>query len=198
MADFIVIWTANNANEQTGFRYLIYMLKEKSNDIYLLNSSLSYKELYVPIDDEHFYHTGLIHPEKLRGMYEKDAAKVLSTEERSYFQKEWPVLSESREVLRIWKNREITFGNETHFDLIIMSTIQKLHEEQGKMSFLLTAKIIGEVLGQMEQSISDVFLEYRIRELVYSGVLEIKGIPKDMRSYSVRVKNSKINMNGGL
>jgi len=51
----------------------------------------------------------------------------------------------------------------------------------------LVAKIIGEVLGLLEGSVFDAFLEYRIRELVYNGVLEIKGIPKDMRSYSVRL-----------
>jgi hypothetical protein len=39
------------------------------------------------------------------------------------------------------------------------------------------------------------FLEYRIRELVYKGMLEIKGIPKDRRSYSVRVKNKVETLN---
>jgi len=30
---------------------------------------------------------------------------------------------------------------------------------------------------------------------VYNGVFEIKGIPKDMRSYSVRVKNNVETLN---
>ena len=97
-------------------------------------------------------------------------------------------LSESKGVLRIWQNREITFVNVNHFDSLIITTTQKLHVEQAQKSFLLSARIIGEVLGQIEQSIFDAFLEYRIRELVYNGVFEIKGIPKDMRSYSVRLR----------
>jgi Protein of unknown function len=71
-----------------------------------------------------------------------------------------------------------------------MTTIQKLHAEQGHKDFILAAKIIGEVLGLLKGIVFDAFLEYRIRELVYNSALEIKGIPKDMRSYSVRVKNS--------
>ncbi|TQR38069.1 DUF3658 domain-containing protein [Brevibacillus brevis] len=34
----------------------------------------------------------------------------------------------------------------------------------------------------------DFFLEYRIRHLIYSGVLELKGIPKSMRHYSIRIR----------
>ncbi|MGP7817661.1 DUF3658 domain-containing protein [Niallia sp. 01092] len=32
---------------------------------------------------------------------------------------------------------------------------------------------------------SDSFIEYRIRDLVYSGILKMKGIPKSMRHYRV-------------
>ena len=107
----------------------------------------------------------MFYPEKLKEMYEKNVAKRLSLSERSHFQKEWMALSESKEVLRIWQNREITFVNENHFDSFIMTTIQKLHAEQGHKDFILAAKIIGEVLGLLEGSVFDAFLEYRIRRI---------------------------------
>ena len=166
----------------------MYLLREKPNDVLLINTSLAHQELFTTNDHQHFHHTAMFYPEKLKEMYEKNVAKLLSPSERSHFQKEWMALSESKAVLRIWQNREITFVNENHFDSLIMTTIQKLHVEQGHKDFILAAKIIGEVLGLLEGSVFDAFLEYRIRELVYNGVLEIKGIPKDMRSYSVRVK----------
>ena len=97
----------------------------------------------------------MIHPEKLKEMYEKNVAKLLSPLERSHFQKEWMALSESKAVLRIWQNREIIFVNEDHFDSLIISTIQKLYEEQGHKDFILAAKIIGEVLGLLEGSVFD-------------------------------------------
>ena len=89
----------------------------------------------------------MIHPEKLKEMYEKNVAKLLSPSERGHFQTEWMALSESKAVLRIWQNREIIFVNENHFDSFIMTTIQKLYAEQGHKDFILAAKIIGEVLG---------------------------------------------------
>lgn len=186
----IVIWTAENAEEQTAMRYFMYLLKEKPNEILLINTSLVRQELFTTNDNQHFYHTAMIHPEKLKEMYEKNVAKLLSDEEKSHIRKEWIALSESKAVLRIWQNREITFVNESHFDSFIITTIQKLHAEHGHKDFILAAKIIGEVLNLLEGNVFDAFLEYRIRELVYNGVFEIKGILKDMRSYSVRVKNN--------
>ena len=186
----IIIWTGENAEEQTAMRYFMYLLREKRNDVLLINTSLASQELFTTNEHQHFHHTAMFEPEKLKEMYEKNVSKRLSPSERSHFQKEWITLSESKAVLRIWQNREITFVNEDHFDSFIMTTIQKLHVEQGHKDFILAAKIIGEVLGLLKGIVFHGFLEYRIRELVYNRVLEIKGIPKDMRSFRVRVKNN--------
>ena len=52
----------------------------------------------------------------------------------------------------------------------------------------MTGMVIGEVLSGMNGLINAFFLEYRIRHLIYSGVLELKGIPKSMRHYSVKLR----------
>ncbi|WP_338449404.1 DUF1835 domain-containing protein [Niallia oryzisoli] len=183
----IVIWTAENADEQTGMRYLMYLLKEKPNDVHLINTTLAHQELFTSNDDEQLFHTSMIHPEKLKEMDEKNAAKLLTAEESSHFQNEWLALSESKGILRIWQNREIKFVNENHFDSLIIAVTQKLHAEQEYRGFILVAKIIGEVLGLLEGNVFHAFLEYRVRELIYNGVFKIKGIPKDMRHYSVKL-----------
>jgi hypothetical protein len=40
----------------------------------------------------------------------------------------------------------------------------------------------------LEGGMSDTFLEYRIRHLVFSGIFEITGNPKSIRYYSVKLK----------
>ncbi|WP_422698388.1 DUF3658 domain-containing protein [Desulfofarcimen acetoxidans] len=44
------------------------------------------------------------------------------------------------------------------------------------------------MLAHLRQYIGDLFLEYRIRHLIYNGVFQIKGIPKAMRYYSVKLQ----------
>lgn len=88
--------------------------------------------------------------------------------------------------MRLWVNDEIK-GVPENYDPLIISNIEKLHNEQIIKDFIKNGIVIGEILNLMEGLISDSFLEYRIRYLVYSSVLELKGIPKSMRHYSVKL-----------
>jgi len=51
-----------------------------------------------------------------------------------------------------------------------------------------SARLIGEVIGNVDQYIGDGFVEYRVRLLIMNGIFEIKGVPKAMRYYSVKLK----------
>ncbi|TQR37261.1 DUF3658 domain-containing protein [Brevibacillus brevis] len=58
-----------------------------------------------------------------------------------------------------WRNKnyginehnEIKGVPEHHFDTLILETVEKLHQEQGNKEFLLTARVIGEILKQMDE-----------------------------------------------
>ncbi|MCG3421024.1 DUF3658 domain-containing protein [Oceanobacillus sp. GSFE11] len=50
------------------------------------------------------------------------------------------------------------------------------------------ARLIGEVYGHIDNNVGDPFLEYRVRTLIYGGFFEVKGIPKAMRYYSIKLK----------
>ncbi|MGA9226761.1 MAG: DUF1835 domain-containing protein, partial [Mesobacillus sp.] len=180
----IVIWTAENADEQTGIRYLFYLIKEKTNDIYLINTTTAYQELFNTKEYQYLYsHTGGPEPEKINEIFQKKSSSPLTQEERRRFEKEWMTLSESKEVLRIWKNHSVIAVNEDYFDGLIITTAQKLHSKKSEKDFIKAARIIGEVYGRIDNHVGDAFLEDRLRALVYKGVFEIKGIPKGMRYY---------------
>jgi len=184
----LVIWTAENADEQTGIRYLLYLLKEKSNDIYLINTTTAYQELFNTSENQYFYsHTGGPKPEKLKEIYQRKTSP-LTQEESRRFEQEWITLAEKKEVLRIWKNHSILAVNEDYFDELIITTAQKLHSKKSEKEFIKAARIIGEVFAQTDNHVGDAFFEDRLRALVYKGVFEIKGIPKGMRYYSVKLK----------
>lgn len=186
----IYIWTANNANEQVGHRFILALLTGKANEVFLINSTELYTKYISSKNDVQSYHyTSQLEPKNLRRIYEMGKQRrPLSTDEKAQYQKEWQKLSLTKEVLRIWRNQEIVGVAEDHYDSLIIKTIEKLHLEQGNEEFLKTARVIGEILGQMEEFISDSFFEYRIRHLVYSGVLELKGVPRSMRHYSVKLR----------
>jgi hypothetical protein len=178
----IYIWTANNGNEQTGLRFILQLLKEKDNDIFLIKTSEHYdsknKELY----------SSMLHPDQLKILLEQASSiEPLSSPERIQFQREWDELSQSKDVLRLWKNGRVTGVPEDYYDALILKTIDHLHAEQGTNDFIKTGEVIGTAMQDMDEMVGDFYLEYRIRHLLYNGALELKGIPRSMRHYGVKL-----------
>lgn len=186
----IVLWTAENAHEQAGMRYLNYLLRDKVNDVFLINSTAGFKKLYEAEserEDEFFWHTGGIEPEKINSIAENRCLHPLSAEIRRKYEEEWIALAETKEILRVWEKGTIKSVHDHYFDPIIIEQARKLHAEQEKHDFILSARLIGEVLEHLDQSIGDAYLEDRLRRLIYNRVFEIKGIPKGIRYYSVKL-----------
>ncbi|MDT8861203.1 DUF1835 domain-containing protein [Alkalihalobacillus sp. MEB130] len=187
----INIWTADNANEQTGLRYFLYLLQNKLNDIYIIQTSSEYQRLFSPKEERYpAVHTGEIQPEKLKIIYETKGNVPLTEEVRVNLQREWETLSKTKEVLRVFDNNKLISVKESYYDPLIIQVTRELQRQVGFSSFIQVARIIGEVIDHQTCQVDEAFIEYRIRQLVYDGSFEIKGIPKDMLSYRVRVREN--------
>ena len=186
--EHITVWTSNNAHEQTGMRYVVHLLKGKNIDITLINTTEAYEALfqvkkvtYKPLS------TGEIPLEKLQFIYEQAYGKFLTDHEKEDLEIEWRSLSESKETLRIWRNGRIQSVPEDYYDEFIIKKAKKLHRKQGTKEFMKSARLIGEVLGHLDQYVGDSFLEYRLRKLIEKNIFEVEGSLAAMRYYSVKL-----------
>ncbi len=187
----IIIWVGENSHEQTALRYVLYLLKDKNYEIFLLNTTKQFKNQFnIPDTDCYPLHTGEIISEKLRIIYEKCRnIPPVNQEQRKKFEEEWRELTSTQEVLRVWENKKVKSVDESYYDDYIINKAKKLHKERKNNEFMKSARLIGEVIGYLDQYIGDVYFEYRVRHLIMNGVFEIEGVPKAMRFYSVRLKN---------
>jgi hypothetical protein len=180
----IIIWMADNAHEQIGLRFVLYLLKEKTNEITVINTSASNTNPNVE-----YLHTGEISHDIIKLIYEKHKeGTALTQSERKYFEQEWEQLASNQEVLRIWENETIKSVHESYYDDFIIKTAEKLHKRKNSTEFIKSARLIGEVMGQLNQYVGDQFLEYRIIRLIVNGVFDIEGVPKAMRFYSIKLR----------
>jgi hypothetical protein len=183
----IYIWCGSNASEQTGLRFILYLLRDKPNEIFLLHSTELY-EKYITNEEEPFPNTGQLDPDDARLLFEKNKdIKPLSDFERKQFQIEWEELSESTEVMRVWENGKIKGVPEHHFDSLIIRTLESLHANQEDKDFIKVGTVISEILTNGDEC-DPYFLEFRIRTLTYNRVFELKGIPKSMRHYKIKLR----------
>lgn len=186
----IIIWAGENAHEQTGLRLVLYLLKEKTNDILIINLNEAYKTNFNRSEiDFTPRHMGELSFEQLKQIYENEKnGHVLTQTERKAFEQQWQQLCQDKEVLRIWENNKISSVLETFYDDYIINTVKKFHKKIKHNEFIKSARIIGEVIGHLEQYVGDYFIEYRLRRLVADGIFDMEGVTKAMRYYSIKIR----------
>ncbi|EGA91091.1 hypothetical protein GPDM_01775 [Planococcus donghaensis MPA1U2] len=186
----IILWTATNSDEQIALRYFLYLLREKKNCMYVINTTKAFQAIYSTKSPQvDLRHSGEVAPEQFEEIYTTKLGEPLTAEKRRELENEWLLLSKQRGNLRVIEKETIQNVHDDYFDSLIIDFVQELHSQYGKTDFILTAKVIGEILFRSPHLINDGYLEYRIRCLVLKGLFEIKGIPKSMRHYSVRLSS---------
>ncbi|KZZ83963.1 DUF1835 domain-containing protein [Bacillus sp. SJS] len=171
----VVIWTGDNAHEQTGLGFALHLLKDKGNEIKVINTTTGYHQLFVHDDPERFPRKmGGLDPEQLSRIYKEHAgAVVLQMKERERLENEWKKISATQKVLRVWENDSVRNVDADYFDDFILECIQRSQREQGS-DIIILMRAIGEVVGHLEEYIGDEYPEYRIRQLIKAGQLEMR------------------------
>ncbi|WP_339198989.1 DUF1835 domain-containing protein [Solibacillus sp. FSL R5-0449] len=186
----IIIWAGENAHEQTALRFVLYLLKDKDIDIQIIHTNKAYK-LYFEKSDIDFtpLNMGELSSDQLMEIYKNEQnGRLLIQAERHIFEREWEQLCQSTDVLRIWQNQKIKSVPENFYDNYITNTVKKIHQNKQQKDFIKSARIIGEVIGHLDQYIGDQFIEYRVRRLIVDGVFDMEGVPKAMHSYSIKLR----------
>lgn len=186
----IVLWCGNNAHEQAGLRFAVYLLRNKPNKLFACDAGKTCERMYNTAERQiHYLHTGEIPSDKLQAVInDLKEHSPLSSEARHTLERDWLELAEQRGVLRIWDGHRIVNVEEHKFDPYLLETVEKLQARKPDGEFIPAARVIGEAIGYCNQLVGDSYFEYRLRQLIYDGVLEIKGVPRAMRHYSVRKK----------
>ncbi|WP_243734996.1 DUF1835 domain-containing protein [Paenibacillus turpanensis] len=192
----VVLWASGNACEQTGMRHAIQLLRRKRNPIcvydaaYLSSKMDSDKRQDVEIDS---LHSGELSPDKLtKALQRMDGSGNLSESNIQRLEEEWQDISRQEGVLRIWQDQKLVEVKANYFDSYLLEKLDKLRPPAAAQEFLAAPRLIGEAIGYCDQYVGDTYFEYRLRELIYDGILEIKGVPAAMRFYRVRRKQRKL------
>jgi len=184
----VIVWTGSNACEQIGMRHAIHLLRNKRNSISVCDACAICEELR-PSDFINNRRSGEIHPDKLREVLIRLNGKgKLGVPDISSLQWEWQEIMKQAGMLRIWQDGKVLEVPIDYYDQYLLETLDKLKPSADDNGFLKSARLIGEAIGYCEQYIGDSYFEYRLRELIYDGILEIKGVPAAMRFYSIRRK----------
>ncbi|WP_144485715.1 DUF1835 domain-containing protein [Bacillus safensis] len=185
----ILIWAGSNAHEQIGLRYAVYLLKEKSIELSVINTTTAFDQLFnTNTRRMDIRHSGEITSEKLKVLYRsKQHIHTVSTEERERLQNEWLSFAKKNHTLRIWKKGQAISVPEDEFDAYLVKMAKRLHQSAPEDEYIVTPRLIGEVIGHLDQYIGDDFIEYRIKKLIDQEIFNMKGKLTSMRYYSIKL-----------
>ncbi|MFJ6206789.1 DUF1835 domain-containing protein [Bacillus pumilus] len=185
----ILIWTGSNAHEQIGLRYAIYLLKEKNIELSLINTTAAFDQLFnTNTRRMDIRHAGEITTEKLKVLYRcKEHIHTVSKEEREKLQNEWLSFAKENHTLRIWQKGQTISVPEDEFDAYLVKMAKRLHQSEPEEEYIVTPRLIGEVIGHLDQYIGDDFIEYRIKTLIDQGIFDMIGRRTSMRYYSIKL-----------
>ncbi|PCK22548.1 hypothetical protein CEY02_03890 [Bacillus pumilus] len=185
----ILIWMGNNAHEQIGLRFAIYLLKGKNVDVSVINTTIAYDYLFnTKTRRMDLRHTGEITSEKFKILYgSKEHFHIVTKEERERLQEEWLAFAEKDQTLRIWQKEQTINVPEDEFDAYLVKMAKRVHQSCQEEDYIKTPRLIGEVIGHLEQYIGDEFIEYRLKTLIDQGIFDMKGNRSSMRFYSIKL-----------
>ncbi|HBU91597.1 MAG TPA: hypothetical protein DEB53_10385 [Bacillus pumilus] len=185
----ILIWTGSNAHEQIGLRYAIYLLKEKNIELSLINTTTAFDQLFnTNTRRMGIRHAGEITTEKLKVLYKsKEHMHSVTKEERAQFLIEWLSFAKENHTLRIWQKGKTISVPEDEFDAYLVKMAKRVHQSEPEEDYIKTPRLIGEVIGYLEQYIGDDFIEYRLKTLIDQGIFDMIGRRTSMRYYSIKL-----------
>ncbi|MGY8622387.1 DUF1835 domain-containing protein [Bacillus safensis] len=185
----ILIWTGSNAHEQIGLLYAVYLLKEKRVELSVINITTAFDQLFNTNTRRMILrHSGEIASEKFKILYEsKSHIHPVTKEERERLQNEWLSLAKENHTLRIWQKGQVIIVPEDEFDAYLVKMAKRLHQSAPEEEYIVTPRLIGEVIGHLDQYIGDDFIEYRLKTLIDQGMFDMKGKRTSMRYYSIKL-----------
>jgi hypothetical protein len=185
----ITIWCGNNAHDQMGLRFAIYLLRNQEQQIHMMNVSEAYKEIVTCLAEEVPYAQGLISLDIFREIVKRyEYTMPLNPSNRKRYESEWLELSEQEHMLHLWQNGQIKGVAEEELDSMILAAVYKLQEEEeSKGGFVRAGRVTAEMFENLHQLVGDQFIEYRLWRLISDGILGFKGLPGALYTFSVRL-----------
>ncbi|MGG4153578.1 DUF1835 domain-containing protein [Peribacillus muralis] len=187
----VIIWTCENAAEQTGLRIVLYLLQNEVNEVFELNTFKAFHECYTypMLEAEQFPRSsGELIPDKLLQLYEQCELKPMKFAKRIALSEEGQKLLLNENHLRTWEYGELRHSNIERGDAFIIHCAKRLHKVLDTHDYMKAARLIGEVVGHMQQYTGDEWIEYRLRDLISGGIFDYRGVLRAMRRYEVKLK----------
>ncbi|GLC86882.1 DUF1835 domain-containing protein [Lysinibacillus piscis] len=173
------VWYSQNAYEEIALRYVMSEFIHKCSRIYGVDATEGLERLQSKMS---IRHTGELSSAMLMKL--RQEARRFSVQECQQLANEWATLIQTPNTLRLWQ-QGITHVEENAFDATILACAKSTHE-QSQEEWLSPTRIMGNVYSEIEDYLSEEYLENRLLFLAEQGHFEIDGDVTDSMTYQLK------------
>ncbi|MGE7823845.1 DUF1835 domain-containing protein [Paenibacillus sp. NPDC093718] len=171
----VVIWCGDNAHDQTGLRFAMYLLRERKSPVHMVNVTQILTDMgqgNAPISQALFERDKYIDIVRNYG-----EGIPLNSDLRKRYASEWMELARQDDVLRLWEEGKVMGCQEDKLDEVIVKSVMELLDKHHPDVLVNVGEVVTKLLEISQQRISYSFIMYRIWCLVSDDVLTFKGQP---------------------
>ena len=176
------IWMGQNQHDVTGYYWLMPQLREFQGRVMIL-----YLNNLPFINDKGqlFYPWGVHEILPKEAIKAKRLARPITLSEYEVDPDEWRKLSEENALVRILEGGKKIAGKEVSFyDAEILKNITGDWQK--------ASRVLNNTLNRMKIKTGDVFLAWRIRQLIQEGKLDVNGdVTKGWKEFEIKQKTAQ-------
>lgn len=179
----VVIWCGDNAHDQTGLRFAMYLLRERKRPVHMVNVTQILTETAhgnAPISQ------ALVERDKYIDIVRNYGEGIpLNSDLRKRYESEWMELAGQDDVHRLWEEGKVMGCQEDKLDEVIVKSVMELLDKHHPGDLVNAGEVVTKILEISQQHICYSFIMYRIWSLVSDGVLTFKGQPYFPHQFSL-------------
>lgn len=173
----ICLWMAPCVSDVCAYYWLISFFKDHPGMFHIINiNSLPFLNEKGQI----FYPKNFSEVLPKEFVKTKRLLKEVSPSEYEVDIDEWKRLLEENSWVRVYEGgKKISSKPETYFDTMILNS--------AAFDFAKAHKVVQDVMKKNPETVSDKFIEWRIREMIQSGQLQVNGDPtKGFKEFEIK------------
>ncbi len=176
------IWMGQNQHDVTGYFWLMRQLRDYQGGVMILYLN---NLPFINEKGQLFYPTGIHEIQPKEAVKAKKLARPITSSEFEVDPDEWKRLSEENSMVRILEGgKKIVGRDETFYDDEIIKNITTEWQKAWR--------VLSNTLHRMKIKTGDVFLMWRMKELIAQGRIEVLGdVSKGWKEFDVKLPGAK-------
>jgi hypothetical protein len=174
--EIVWVWAAQNKHDVSGYYWLMSQLKEFQGRIYILYLN---NLPFINEKGQIFYPENLSTIPPREFLKARKLARPITLSEFEIDPDEWnKQCQEGRGVRLLEGGKKLSMQDYTYYDEELRKFITG--------DWIKTSKLIGQFLNKAKQTTGDMYLLWRIKQLVAAGELDAQGDVKGMKDFEIR------------